>query len=419
MSKIVKKRMRFRWRFVGYIIILIIVLAISFYYKNLNNNLTGDFFVTSGDRVINVADHYAEFVSTVNDSNIYEHVAGRYVAIGTIEVGTPLILDSIEPSNENLYFKIDNSDYYVRCFDVRPTDSIVIDEHYKNYLVFNKNIVTNSKFSLYLDGKKDISFNLSLEFPVVMIEAEEYYVEFNNRLMAIRKDEVNREMGVMNSNLQESTSIAVLNYHFFNDSTKEVCNEMICLEKKVFESHLKYLKDNGFYTVTMSDLNLWMDKKIRLPKKSVLITVDDGAMGTDTHLIELLEKYNMRGTLFLITAWWPKTKYQSPNLEIQSHGDNLHAYGKCGKTSIGQCLTKDELIKDLNKSKSKLDRPIAFCYPFYAYNNTMIDALRETGFELAFVDGDKKVKQSDNKYLVPRYVIYKWYQVSDISKFVN
>ena len=48
----------------------------------------------------------------------------------------------------------------------------------------------------------------------------------------------------------------------------------------------------------------WIYGRIELPKKSVLLTIDDGAMGTGKHngnkLNPLLEKYQINATLFLI-----------------------------------------------------------------------------------------------------------------------
>ena len=118
----------------------------------------------------------------------------------------------------------------------------------------------------------------------------------------------------------------------------------------------------------------------------------------------------MPATLFLITGWWDKANYQSNYLEIHSHGDELHhnnfcRNGKCGFK--GLYLTKEELKADLQLSVNKIGTNLAFCYPFYAKNNTMIEALKETGFSLAFVGGNRKARQSDNKYAVPRYVVYK------------
>lgn len=216
-------------------------------------------------------------------------------------------------------------------------------------------------------------------------------------------------------------SIAVLNYHFFYDKNTQVCSESICLDRSNFEEQLKYLKDNGFKTLTMQEFNDWLDKKVELPKKSVLITVDDGAMGTDTLLPELLEKYDLKGTLFLISGWWPMSKYRVGNLEIQAHGHDLHHNdfcnnGKCGYK--GLLLSKEEIKADLQLAKQTIGNPIAFCYPFYAYNNTLVSAVQEE-FSLAFVGGNKKASRNVNKYKIPRYIIYKNTSLESFKKMVN
>ena len=46
----------------------------------------------------------------------------------------------------------------------------------------------------------------------------------------------------------------------------------------------------------------------------------------------------------------------------------------------------------------------------------LIEALKETGFKVAFVGGNRKASQNDNKYAVPRYVIYKG---TSLNSFIN
>lgn len=219
---------------------------------------------------------------------------------------------------------------------------------------------------------------------------------------------------------QKAQEIAVLNYHFFYDQNTESCNESICLEKRKFREQLQFLKDNNFKTLTMQELNDWLDGKIELPSKSVLITIDDGAMGTDTHLPELLNEYDFNATLFLISGWWPLSKYTVGNLEIQSHGHELHhnnfcKNGKCGVK--GLLLSEEEIISDLEISKQTIGSPIAFCYPFYAYNKTFVNAVKKE-FSLAFIGGNKKMIRGGDKYKIPRYVIYKNTSLESFQKMV-
>ncbi len=208
----------------------------------------------------------------------------------------------------------------------------------------------------------------------------------------------------------QEQKVAVLNYHFFyNPDAGEACNEHICLATSKFEEQLQYLKNNGYYTLTMTEFRDWMYGKINIPEKSVLLTIDDGAAGTGKHngnkLIPLLEKYDLHATLFLITGWWSIENYRSPNLDIESHTSDMHTMFQNGAQLL--ISTNEQVINDLNQSIAVTGSKKAFCFPFYAYNSTAIRQVQEVGFELAFIGGNYKASRSNNKYMIPRYPIYK------------
>ena len=205
-------------------------------------------------------------------------------------------------------------------------------------------------------------------------------------------------------------AIAVLNYHFFYDPNQgETCNEGICLTTDKFRAHLQYLKDAGYKTLTMNEFMRWMYGEIELPEKSVLITIDDGAMGTGAHngnkLIPLLEEFDMHATLFLITGWWDISNYQSPNLDIQSHTNDMHQYGDCGRGQL-VCYGYDKAKADLEQSVAIIGNTDSFCYPFYSYSDTAIQAVKDVGFKIAFAGGNRKATRNSNKWLIPRYPIH-------------
>lgn len=221
-----------------------------------------------------------------------------------------------------------------------------------------------------------------------------------------------------------ASKIAVLNYHFFYDSSLgEGCNEGICLEVSKFKEQLQYLKDNGFKTLKMEEFRAWMYGEIELPARSVLLTIDDGAMGTGAHngnkLIPILEEYDMYATLFLITGWWDISNYQSSHLDVESHTNDMHTGNLCSNQPRGAqllCSTKEQVLADLRKSIEITKSNTAFCFPFYAYNNSAIESIKEVGFKLAFIGGNTKATRSVDKYKIPRYPIY---SSTTLNQFIN
>ncbi len=217
-------------------------------------------------------------------------------------------------------------------------------------------------------------------------------------------------------------SVPVLNYHFFYDAKTESCGESICLDTAKFREHLQYLKDNNFKTLTMEEFRKWMYGEIEIPSKSILITVDDGAMGTGKHngnkLNPLLEEYHMNATLFLITGWWKIDNYYGDYLDIQSHTQDMHQYGTCGRGQIN-CNGYEAAKQDLEYSLSIVKNNDSFCFPFYMYSNESLKAVKDVGFKLAFVGGNVNAKRTNNKWLLPRYPIHDTITLNQFINIVN
>ena len=221
-----------------------------------------------------------------------------------------------------------------------------------------------------------------------------------------------------------AVSIPVINYHFFYDpALGEACNEGICLSVQKFEEQLKYLKDHGYKTLKMEEFRKWMYGEIELPAKSVLLTVDDGAMGTGKHngnkLIPLLEKYQSYATLFLITGWWGYDNYISPNLDVESHTHDMHTEGICNTEARGAkllCSTYEEAVNDLKNSMSVTKSNEAFCYPFFVTNEKATKAVQDVGFKLAFVGGNSYATRNSHKFRIPRFPIY---SSTSLQQFIN
>lgn len=222
--------------------------------------------------------------------------------------------------------------------------------------------------------------------------------------------------------------VAVLNYHFFYNSAVESCSGgSNCIDINNFRQQLNYLRDNGYKTLTMTEFRDYMYGRIDVPAKSVLITVDDGGMGTGkqngNYLAPILEEYKMHATLFLITGWWDINNYNgSKYLEIESHTNDMHNEGWCQGVTRGArmlCQTNEEVLTDLKKSIDIIGSKKAFCFPFYAYDDRTIELVKQAGFELAFIGGGYKANRNQDKWHVPRYQILKNTSLATFANYVS
>lgn len=200
--------------------------------------------------------------------------------------------------------------------------------------------------------------------------------------------------------------IAVLTYHDFVNGNPT--NDMqISIDN--FEKEMKYLKEHNYKTLEMKDIECYLKNECKLPKKSVLITIDDGWINTYKLAIPILEKYNFKATVFYIGANDSNENFMSledikdikenhKNITIASHTFNLHQEN-------AYTLSKETLDNDFKKMAHIIDTNY-FAYPYGLKSETYKEVLKENNYSLAFTFGPKKehrkLSRKDDRYELPR-----------------
>jgi len=411
------------------IIVLVLITAIFFAYYKINKDKQTE--LNQEKLKQDIISHYNTYVMTNKESDIYILNNKKYIKSGKIGINQELTLNTKDITYEDEYLKINTfeEEYYVYYKDLDIIEELTQDysDRYKKYIVFNKNIVTKDKTNFYDEEDNLIyTFNKSFDLPIIINKKDTYGVEFNNRLLYVKEEDVLKTKDNNNTENKNTSGIAVLNYHFFFDTNKSgdaaKCNQTICLSTSNLKKHIDYIKNNNIFTPTMEELEMYIDGYIQLPK-SVVLTIDDGwraDIGSN-----IMAENNLNATVFLMSKDYDPFAYKNEYVEVHSHGHDLHRVGVCpgGQGGAIKCLEKTKLLEDLKKSQDKLFGTTVFCYPFYEYNDYSIEVLKEAGYTLAFGGygeaGNYKVKPGINKYKLPRYVIYSWTTASDLASYIN
>ena len=80
------------------------------------------------------------------------------------------------------------------------------------------------------------------------------------------------------------------------------------------------------------------------------------------------------------------------------------------------CQSDEQIRADLQKSIDVIGSKLAYCFPFYAYDNRTVNLVKSLGFDLAFIGGNAKATRSSDKWRIPRYPIM---ASTSLQSFIN
>ena len=242
---------------------------------------------------------------------------------------------------------------------------------------------------------------------------------------------------------KNATRIPIITYHRLTSAKEKKCRNQkhnsLFLEVSVFEKQMKWLHKHGYRTISTEEFYLWYTGKIKLPKKSVLITFDDGSYSIIKYGLPILQKYNMKATMFAIGKNTKKKKTRIkahknksysclgsdvmaqvqetyPNFEFQSHTYNMHR--KIGGTPALKKLSMNKQKADFTKMYN--DYGFTFlAYPYGKFSDKTIKAAKASHVKMAFTYGTNAyATKKQNRYKIKRIKIsanqpmskfYRWF----------
>lgn len=207
----------------------------------------------------------------------------------------------------------------------------------------------------------------------------------------------------------EKNSVAVLNYHQINDAD----HNALTVSVKDFEEQMRYLSENGYNTITVDEMLNAFKNNAEIPSKTVIITFDDGYQDNFKNAYPILQKYDLKATMFVITDYvslYPNYIMWDEAKEMQDSGVmNLESHTMDHLNLLK--IDKDEAELQLRESKMWLEKhlkkPVKFiAYPEGDYNKDTIAILKKLGYEGAFTVSFGLVSKSDDPYEMPRVPIF-------------
>jgi peptidoglycan/xylan/chitin deacetylase (PgdA/CDA1 family) len=201
--------------------------------------------------------------------------------------------------------------------------------------------------------------------------------------------------------------LPVLVYHKISSTKKP---DFLTVATSRMREHLEYITKKGYTTIFFTDLIDYVEKGKPLPKKPLMITLDDGFRDNYTDLYPLLKEFNCKANIFIVAGF-----VQTPgNLGPRAEGEFMLAeeaktickdHVQYGLHTMYHKnyheLSLEEIDEDMRVSKQRLDelgipyQPIfAYSWAYYFKDNPVKQAevfgiLKKHGVRYAFKVGDR------------------------------
>ncbi len=203
--------------------------------------------------------------------------------------------------------------------------------------------------------------------------------------------------------------IPVLNYHQINNQDVN----SLTVRTDQFEAQMKYLADNGYHAITPEDLVDAWENGTELPDKPVIITFDDGYIDNYKNAYPILQKYNLKATIFLISDFigtYPNYMTWDEALEMQQSGLIDFEGHTLSHPELSK-LSDEDLKHQLEDSKAaieyRLQKKVSFlAYPCGDYTQRVQNAAKDAGYRAAFTVHLGYAEKDAPRYKLDRVPIF-------------
>ncbi|MFP1780193.1 polysaccharide deacetylase family protein [Lonsdalea quercina] len=218
--------------------------------------------------------------------------------------------------------------------------------------------------------------------------------------------------------------IPVLTYHYLLTDVENThfLHTSTTTSDDAFNRQMAYLKEAGYTTLSLYQLEDYLHNRINLPGRAVVLTFDDGLKSVCRYAYPRLKQYGFHATAFIITSrikrhpqpWDPDSlQFMSIDelqqiadvFDLQSHTHFLLRLGPAHRpVLLSRTLRNIELdFEHTRRALSPFNAQVWYLsYPFGGYSPTAVQAAKAAGFHMALTTQQGKVLPGDNPFTLKR-----------------
>jgi peptidoglycan/xylan/chitin deacetylase (PgdA/CDA1 family) len=178
-----------------------------------------------------------------------------------------------------------------------------------------------------------------------------------------------------------------------------------------FEEQMTFLDKQGYTSITPDQLYDWLSKGKAIPKKSVVITFDDGYQDAFDNAVPILSEHHFVGVFGIITGFVGTRDYadwqmigtaKDKGMIIVSHSYNHFDFSKHSYADQEYSIAKSTVDITDNLGFT----PAYFIYPYGTYNADTENILSVHGYVMAFTTAYGFAQKGENLLEIPRVRVH-------------
>ncbi|MGC9350114.1 MAG: polysaccharide deacetylase family protein [Anaerolineae bacterium] len=208
-----------------------------------------------------------------------------------------------------------------------------------------------------------------------------------------------------------SIQVPILMYHYVSELPPDAdqYRRDLTVPPDRFEAQLRYLQEQGYQSVRLTDIYETLTSGKPLPERPVVLTFDDGYKDAFTHVLPLLSAYGFTGEFFVLATpahyeaphyltWSDMRAMADAGMAIQAHGrDHYDLTNRSYDFLVYQILGAREAVE------AHTDQPVRFfCYPSGRYDEDTQAVVASAGYWGAVTTAWGTELSLDNRYAWPR-----------------
>lgn len=212
--------------------------------------------------------------------------------------------------------------------------------------------------------------------------------------------------------------VPIITYHSIDES-----GSVISTTLEMFRRQMKQLSEAGFEALTLSELVSGIKGTGDLPDKPVVLTFDDGFRNFKTEAFPVLNEYDFKATVFIVTDFcgghndwsgnpddFPRTELLSWDeiRELDGHGVEFGSHTRTHQdlTKLNASEVKTEIVGSKKAISDKLGREAkTFAYPF-GHGSVAVRRVAKDNFDAACSTKLGKVRANSDIIFLKRIDAY-------------